>query len=87
VLLLEDLTCTECHRFYHLGSLGDGPDLTGYMSRDWLTGIIKNPAQERFYGSKNDDMPAHFKSATDCLMTEQEIDTLVDWLRGTWKEK
>lgn len=87
VYLFEDLTCTECHRFYHLGDLGDGPDLTGYMSRDWLTGIIKNPAHERFYGSKNDEMPAHHKSADDCLLSEQEIDTLVDWLRGTWREK
>lgn len=86
VLLLEDLTCTECHRFYHLGSLGDGPDLTGYMSRDWLTGIIKNPAHERFYGSKNDGMPAHHESADDFLMSEQEIDAIVDWLRGTWRK-
>jgi ubiquinol-cytochrome c reductase cytochrome b subunit len=86
LFLLEDLTCTECHRFYHLGDLGDGPDLTAYLSRDWLTGIIKDPADKRFYGSSNDGMPAHHKSADDCLMTEQEIETLVDWLRGTWRK-
>lgn len=85
VFLFEDLTCTDCHRFYHLGDLGDGPDLTGYMSRDWLTGIIKNPEHERFYGSSNDGMPAHFESEDDPLMTKKEIDTLVDYLRGTWK--
>lgn len=84
VFLFEDLTCTECHRFYHLGALGEAPDLTGYMSRDWLTGMIKNPEHERFYGSNNDGMPAHFESADDALMTEKEIDTLVDWLRDTW---
>ena len=87
VLLFEDLTCTDCHRFYHLGDLGDGPDLTGYMSRDWLTGIIENPEHERFYGSSNDGMPAHFESADDALMTRQEIDTLVDYLRNTWQGK
>ena len=48
------------------------------MSRDWLTGMVKDPGHERFYGSKNDGMPAHYKSADDCLMREQEIDTLVD---------
>jgi ubiquinol-cytochrome c reductase cytochrome b subunit len=86
VYLFEDLSCTECHRFYHLGDLGDGPDLTGYMSRDWLTGIIKNPEHERFYGSSNDGMPAHLESENDPLMTEKEIDTLVDYLRGTWSK-
>jgi ubiquinol-cytochrome c reductase cytochrome b subunit len=87
VYLFEDLSCTECHRFYHLGDLGDGPDLTGYMSRDWLTGIIKNPEHERFYGSSNDGMPAHFESEDDPLMTQKEIETLVDYLRGTWEAK
>ncbi len=87
LFLFEDLTCTECHRFYHLGAPGDAPDLSGYMSRDWLTGIIKDPQHERFYGSNNDGMPAHHKSADDCLMSEEEVDTLVDWLRGTWREK
>ena len=87
VFLFEDLTCTDCHRFYHLGDLGDGPDLTGYMSRDWLTGIIKNPEHERFYGSNNDGMPAHHESKDDPLMTQEEIDTLVDYLRGTWEAK
>ena len=60
--------------------------LTGYMSRDWLTGIIKNPEHERFYGSSNDGMPAHFESEDDALMTGQEIDTVVDWLRATWQK-
>ncbi len=86
VYLFEDLSCTDCHRFYHLGDLGDGPDLTGYMSRDWLTGIIKNPEHERFYSSSNDGMPAHFESKDDALMTEKEITALVDWLRGTWNK-
>lgn len=87
LFLFEDLSCVDCHRFYHLGSLGDGPDLTGYMSRQWLTGIIKDPSHERFYGSSNDGMPAHYKSPDDHLLTEREIDTLVDWLRGTWRGK
>ena len=87
VFLFEDLTCTDCHRLYHLGDLGDGPDLTGYMSRDWLTRIIENPEHERFYGSSNDGMPAHFESADDALMTKDEIQTLVDYLRNTWRAK
>ena len=30
----------------------------GYGSREWMMGIVHNPEHERFYGSKNDRMPA-----------------------------
>ncbi len=35
----------------------------------------------------DDEMPVHHKSPDDCTLTEEEIDTLVDWLRGTWLAK
>jgi ubiquinol-cytochrome c reductase cytochrome b subunit len=85
----EDFTCDNCHRFHGTGSLGKGPDLTGYGSREWLLGIISDPAQPRFYGAKNDRMPSFFKSAGDPeknILTARQVEILVDWLRGKWYE-
>ena len=78
--LFEEIGCVDCH------ALGDwnadeysAPDLTGYGSREWLMGIIDNPAHERFYGSKNDRMPAFGK---DEKLTRKQMEQIVDWLRG-----
>ena len=90
---LYEQNCADCHRFTdakgkaHGGDDPSAPDLTGLGSAKWIAGIIKNPEHERFYGSNNDGMPAHFESEDDPLMTQEEIDTLVDYLRGTWEAK
>ena len=71
------------------GTGAKGPDLTGYGSRDWLIGIIGNPAHKRFYGKENDRMPAYAESATDAkknVLSRQELELLADWLRGEWYE-
>ncbi len=81
VAIAETLGCTDCHRFHDAGELGSAPDLTGYGSREWLIGVIRNPAHERFYGENNDRMPAFGKRITD-----REIGLLADWLRGDWFE-
>ena len=84
--LIKD-NCTDCHTFHGKGT-ASGPDLTGYGSREWLIGIIGNPAQKRFY-KENDRMPAFVESATDekqDRLSRQELELLVDWLRGEWYE-
>ena len=80
-LFFEDgFSCVDCH------GLGDwnsddysAPDLTGYGSREWLLGIVTDPAHERFYGSKNDRMPAFGK---DEKLTRKQMEQIVGWLRG-----
>jgi ubiquinol-cytochrome c reductase cytochrome b subunit len=72
--------CVDCHRFHDAPGVGK-PDLTGYGSRDWLRGIIANPAHPRFYGKTNDRMPAY-----QDIITSREIDLVADWLRGEWFE-
>ena len=72
--------CTDCHRFDKAKGAG-APDLTGYGSRAWTRAIICNPADKRFYGEKNDRMPAY-----DEILTPQELDQIADWLRGEWFE-
>ena len=80
-LFFEDgFSCVDCH------GLGDwnsddysAPDLTGYGSRKWLLDIMDDPAHERFYGSKNDRMPAFGK---DEKLTRKQMEQIADWLRG-----
>jgi len=76
------LACTDCHVFRGAGS-GDGPDLTGYASREWLVAFISDPTHVRFYGENNDRMPAY---GPDGILSEQKIGLIADWLRGEWPE-
>ena len=49
-LIVDDFGCTDCHKFHAKGKLGDAPELTGYGSPEWIGGIVRNPADKRFYG-------------------------------------
>ena len=81
------LSCTDCHKFHDTGDLGSAPDLTGYMSRQWMIDFIRNPAGERFYPETNDRMPA-FAAHDDPKLNQlddKSIGLIVDWLRGDWR--
>ncbi len=82
--IFVDVGCTSCHDFYLEQSAAHGPSLTGYMSREWTMEFIADPTLEKFYGSRNDRMPAYHPEQGDALMTMQEIELLTDWLRGKW---
>jgi ubiquinol-cytochrome c reductase cytochrome b subunit len=87
--LLEEFTCTDCHHYDGQGKLGKAPDLTGWGSRPWLIGIISNPADERFYGAKNDRMPAYAKTPderAENTLGPRQLEILADWLYGDWYE-
>jgi len=88
-LLAREFGCTDCHKFHDKGALGTAPDLTGYGSREWLTGIIRDPGHRRFYGENNDRMPAYAPSNADAqhTLSAHQIELLVDWLRGEWYEE
>jgi len=77
----EDMRCAECHEFHKVDEDATGPDLTGYGSREWLTGILNNPKHERYYGKRNDRMPAF---GEDKILDAQAIGLIADWLRGDW---
>jgi ubiquinol-cytochrome c reductase cytochrome b subunit len=88
-VIVKEFACIECHKFRGDGEIGNAPDLTGYASRDWLTAFISNPADKRFYGEKNDRMPAfalHPNDPTANRLSPQELSILVSWLRGEWYE-
>jgi ubiquinol-cytochrome c reductase cytochrome b subunit len=79
--------CVQCHKFRDAGELGSAPDLTGYGSREWLVGMISNPAHERFYRDANDRMPAfaaHEGDSAENILSAKSIGLVADWLRGEW---
>jgi ubiquinol-cytochrome c reductase cytochrome b subunit len=79
----DAMRCTECHQFHQKNDEATAPELTGYGSRDWLIGMISNPKHERYYGDRNDRMPAF---GADKVLDEKQIGLIVDWLRRDWYE-
>jgi len=81
----ETARCTECHQFRKKDEDATAPDLTGYASREWLVAIISNPKHDRFYGKRNDRMPAF---GEDKILDARSIGLIADWLRdGTAEVK
>ncbi len=73
------LKCNECHQFRKPDENATAPDLTGYGSRDWIVALIGNPKHDRFYGRRNDRMPAF---AEEKMLAPEQIGLIADWLRG-----
>ena len=79
-LIADTDRCGGCHNFRDNGTgLGAACDLTGWAGREWIAGLVANPAHERFYGDDNDRMPAFEK-----ILTPEQIGLLADWLRSAW---
>jgi ubiquinol-cytochrome c reductase cytochrome b subunit len=75
----DTMRCTECHQFRKPDDTATAPDLTGWASQEWTVAIIKNPTHERFYGKRNDRMPAF---GNEGILDDRQIQMLVEWLRG-----
>jgi ubiquinol-cytochrome c reductase cytochrome b subunit len=88
-IIAQEDRCVSCHKFRAAGELGSAPDLTGYGSRQWLVGMISDPAHQRFYRDANDRMPSFAEHAGDSAknrLSAHSIGLLADWLRGEWYE-
>lgn len=86
---IKEIGCTDCHKFHDDGDLGMAPDLTGYGSQEWLTGMIANPTHKRYFGDNNDRMPAfaeHEDKPETNIISPENLNLLVRWLRGDWQE-
>ena len=79
--LIEDIACIDCHAFQEPDPDVDGPDLTGYGSRQWIIDFVKNPEHEKFYPENNDRMPAFGEKE---ILTDDEIGLIADWIRGDY---
>jgi ubiquinol-cytochrome c reductase cytochrome b subunit len=78
--LLSDvaLDCTDCHAWRNIEG-GNGPTFEGYGSAQWLKEFIINPAHEKFYGKRNDRMPAFGEGSR---LSARELEMLIHWMRG-----
>ncbi len=74
----ETFACTDCHAFRKPDDDATAADLTGWGSREWVLGIIADPSHPRFYGKRNDRMPAFVK---DGRISSTEAGLIADWLR------
>ena len=86
-LVTDGERCSGCHTFHDNGiDYGTAPDITGWGSKEWLVGIITDPAHERFYGDTNDRMPSFGRGEEGgtTILSREEIELVADWLRGDW---
>lgn len=82
-ILKDDSTgCAQCHQFQDAGSLGTAPNLTGYGTKNWIMGMIRNPGGQEYYGHldrKTQKMPAF-----EGRLSAEQIGHIADFLRGDW---
>jgi ubiquinol-cytochrome c reductase cytochrome b subunit len=79
--LRDAMRCTECHQFGKADEDATAPNLTKYGSKEWLRGLLQNPAHTDYYGERNDRMPAFGDKQ---IMSDSEMNLVIDWLRGEW---
>jgi len=72
--------CIYCHVIDNKNEKKIAPNLAGYMSEEWLKEFIKNPADPRFYGTRN-KMPAFDK------FTDKELHVLIQYLLTLSKDR
>ncbi len=51
---LFELHCRRCHPLEGSGG-EEAPDLTGYLTREWLAGVVRDPQSPRFFGNTDLD--------------------------------
>jgi ubiquinol-cytochrome c reductase cytochrome b subunit len=84
ILQDESTGCAQCHQFHDVGSLGAAPKLTGYGSREWIMGMIRDPGGEEYYSHlapSRQKMPAFSDHLSD-----EVIGRIADFLRGEWDD-
>lgn len=73
--------CAICHPIGDKNAIKIAPNLTDYLSEEWLKGFIKNPDDKKFYGTKN-KMPGFEEK-----LSTNELDALVKYLISLSKDR
>lgn len=71
----DDLECSSCHELAPEEE-GGAPNLNGYGSDEWLTGFLRHPDAELYYGEGN-EMP----SFEPHELTDEDVTAVITWLR------
>jgi ubiquinol-cytochrome c reductase cytochrome b subunit len=67
-------SCGSCHALDGSGA-NKAPDLTGYLSADWIAGVIRNPDDPRYFGNtKLREMESY------AILGEPDIQRLAEFL-------
>jgi ubiquinol-cytochrome c reductase cytochrome b subunit len=86
-LITDTAKCAQCHKFHDVDEGGGAaPDLTGYGSKEWLAAFIHNPADPRFYGDRNDRMPAFGTGGPEMRLKPESIKEIIDFIRSDWNQ-
>ena len=72
--------CVICHPIGDKDAKKVAPNLTGYLSEEWLKEFIKNPSDPKFHG-KRSKMPVFDK------LSDREMDTLIQYLISLSKDR
>ncbi|MDN3513697.1 MAG: cytochrome b N-terminal domain-containing protein [Candidatus Brocadia sp.] len=72
--------CAVCHPIDNKDMKKIAPNLTEYLSETWLKEFIKNPADPKFYGTRN-KMPGFDK------FTDNQLDALIQYLFTLSKDR
>lgn len=72
--------CVVCHPFGNKEMKKVAPNLTEYLSETWLREFIRNPADPKFYGTRN-KMPGFDK------LTNRELDAVIQYLFSLSKDR
>src|SRR3989339_358760 len=73
-------TCVVCHPIGDKEAKKIAPNLSGYLSEEWLKEFIKNPSDPKFHG-KRSKMPVFDK------LSDREMDTLIQYLISLSKDR
>lgn len=72
--------CMNCHTLDNLGGK-EGPDLTQYLSENWLEGFLKDPNNTKYYGGTK------FRDMNPLKIPEEELRQLVAFLKVLSQEE
>jgi ubiquinol-cytochrome c reductase cytochrome b subunit len=69
--------CQNCHGIDGVGG-GEAPDLTDYSNREWLSSLVRDATQPRFFGkTKHDDMEPYPEDKVSSEQLEATVEYLV----------
>jgi ubiquinol-cytochrome c reductase cytochrome b subunit len=69
--------CAGCHSIDGIGG-SDAPDFSNYNSREWMSALIRNPQDKRFFGgTKHDDLMSAYPVKD---LSDEQLSAVVEYV-------